>query len=198
MAVVCSWTSSTAEVGRAAAPGAGESDRGVAVSEHEGTWLRAGRVGAPHGLDGSFRVTFPSLQLLDSASEVLVDGAVRAIERRAGHTGRVILRIAGCSDRTAAEALRGSELLVAREGAPELDEDEWWAEDLEGLTVRDGTRTIGIVRRLLALPSCEVLEVAWDDGHAPELLVPLIGDAVRSVDLHARSIDVDLGFLGEG
>jgi 16S rRNA processing protein RimM len=40
-----------------------------------------------------------------------------------------------------------------------------------------------------------VLEVARPSG--PDLLVPLIGDAVRSVDIDRRVIDVDLGFLGE-
>ena len=43
--------------------------------------------------------------------------------------------------------------------APELGPDEWWAEDLEGCAVHDGDREVGTVRRLLALPSCEVLEV---------------------------------------
>jgi 16S rRNA processing protein RimM len=48
---------------------------------------------------------------------------------------------------------------------------------------------------MVALPSCEVLEVARDG--APDLLVPLVRDAVRSVDLGAGVIDVDLAFLGE-
>jgi 16S rRNA processing protein RimM len=98
-------------------------------------------------------------------------------------------------DREAAQALRGEELLVARDQAPGLEEDEWWAEDLEGCEVTDGVAVVGSVRRLLALPSCEVLEVARPSG--PDLLVPLIGDAVRSVDIDRRVIDVDLGFLGE-
>ena len=52
------------------------------------------------------------------------------------------------------------------------------------------------MRRLLALPSCEVLEVARAGGET-DLLVPLVSDAVRSVDLERREIDVDLAFLGE-
>jgi hypothetical protein len=51
------------------------------------------------------------------------------------------------------------------------------------------------VRALRALPSCEVLEVARVAGG--ELLVPLVADAVRRVDVAARRIDVDLAFLGE-
>ena len=46
-----------------------------------------------------------------------------------------------------------------------------------------------------ALPSVEVLEVDRPDGS--ELLVPLVRDCIRSIDLEARRIDVDLGFLGE-
>jgi 16S rRNA processing protein RimM len=55
---------------------------------------------------------------------------------------------------------------------------------------------VGTVARLLALPSCEVLEVVRAD-HADPLLVPLVRDAVRSVDIEGRAIDIDLAFLGE-
>ncbi len=159
-------------------------------------WLHAGRVGRPHGLDGSFLVADINAVLLRGAESVIVNGTERAIARRAGHDARMILRLEGCSDRAAVEAIRGQELFVARAQAPELDEDEWWAEDLEGLTVRDGDRTVGTVTRLLALPSCEVLEVERTDG-GDALLVPLISDAVRNVDLEGGQIDIDLSFLGE-
>jgi len=141
-------------------------------------------------------VAEPNAVLLRATDTVkLVDGE-RAIERLAGHDTRLILRLAGCSDRGAVEALRGQTLLVARGYAPELEPDEWWAEDLEGLTVGDGKRTVGTVKRLLALPSCEVLEVERSEGGEP-LLVPLISDAVRTVDLEQKRIDIDLQFLGE-
>ena len=61
--------------------------------------------------------------------------------------------------------------------------------------MHDGTRAVGTVRRLVELPSCEMLEVERDGGG--ELLVPLVTDAVREVDLDHRAIDVDLRFLGE-
>lgn len=80
--------------------------------------------------------------------------------------------------------------------APALEENEWWAEDLEGCIVRDGGHVVGTVRRLLALPSCEVLEVARGDSET-DLLVPLVLDAVRTVDLERREIEIDLHFLGE-
>jgi 16S rRNA processing protein RimM len=158
--------------------------------------LNAGRVGRPHGLDGSFHVTKPRAALLDAGRELIVEGRRARIVRRAGTDERPIVRLAGCEDRAGAEALRGRDLLVPRAEAPPLEPDEWWPEELEGCTVHDGTREVGVVRALRALPSCEVLEVAVDGGGGA-LLVPLIADAVRSVDVAARRIDIDLAFLGE-
>ncbi len=157
-------------------------------------WLRAGIIGRPHGLDGSVHVAQARSALLTVGVTVRVDGIDRAIERRAGTETQVIVRLEGFADRDAAEALRGCELHVARESAPALEADEWWAEDLEGCRVHDGEREVGTVTRLLALPSCEALEVAREG--AP-LLVPLVSDAVRAVDVAGKSIDVDLRFLGE-
>ena len=158
-------------------------------------WLHAGRVGRPHGLDGSFHVTRPNLELLENAASVMVDDRELEITRRAGTPRRLILRLQDHENRAAAEALRGKDMLVARSEAPELGPDEWWAEELVGCAVHDGARVVGTVRRLVELPSCEMLEVERAGGG--ELLVPLVSDAVREVDVDARAIDVDLRFLGE-
>lgn len=157
--------------------------------------LVAGRVGRPHGLDGSFHVTRPVEALLREGGAVEVRGASRRVTRLAGTPRRPIVRLDGCEDRDAAEALRGEDLLVPGGAEPALGDDEWWARDLEGCEVVDGNARIGVVRRLAGLPSCEVLEVARPDGS--EVLVPLVRDAVRSVDVAARRIDVSLRFLGE-
>jgi len=166
------------------------------VAAGEAGWLRAGVVGRPHGLDGSFHVNAPVAGLLELGGEVSIDGEPRRIERLAGHDARPIVRLDRCDTRDGAEQLRGRELLVGRERAPVLDEEEWWASDLEGCEVRDGDREVGVVARLLELPSCEVLEVRRRSGGA-DLLVPLVRDAVRTVDTEAGVIDVDLRFLGE-
>jgi 16S rRNA processing protein RimM len=160
----------------------------------DGDRLSAGRVGRPHGLDGSFYVTQAKPALLKVGTTVVVDDRELAISRRAGADSRPIVALDGYDDRRAAEALRGKELLVGRAEAPELEPGEWWAEDLEGCEVRDGDLRVGTVRRLLALPSCEVLEVERAD-RAPDLLVPLVTDAVREVDVERRVIEIDLAFL---
>jgi 16S rRNA processing protein RimM len=159
-------------------------------------WLRVGRIGSPHGLDGSFHVAEAKAPLLALGAAIQIAGERRTITRRAGTDARPIVRVEGCEDRAAAEGLRGLDILAPRDDAPPLEDDEWWAEDLESCRVHDGEREVGQVRRVLELPSCEVLEVARGDG-APDLLVPLIRDAVRRVDIEHGEIEIDLAFLGE-
>jgi 16S rRNA processing protein RimM len=159
-------------------------------------WLRAGLVGRPHGLDGSFHVAQASPRLLEVGMSVVIGSEPRRITRRAGQEGRPIIALEGCEDRPAAQALQGQELLVARQGAPDLPEGEWWVDDLEGCAVLHGQRVVGTVTRMLSLPSVDVLEVKRPDDQ-PDLLVPLIGDAVQSVDVEGKEIQVDLKFLGQ-
>ena len=158
-------------------------------------WLAAGRIGRPHGLDGSFHVTRPRAALLAAQTAIHAGDREMTIVRRAGTAERPILRLEGVDTREAAETLRGTDLLVARSAAPPLGEGEWWAEELEGCEVVDGAHPVGRVRELVALPSCEVLAV--ERPGAAELLVPMVSDAIRSVDVAARRIDIDLAFLGE-
>jgi 16S rRNA processing protein RimM len=125
----------------------------------------------------------------------MVEGVSRRIVRRAGTEQRPILRFEGFMAREDADALRGAELTIPRSDDM-LEDGEFWARDLEGCLVVDGEVSVGYVRRMSALPSVEVLEVDRADGS--ELMIPLVRDCIRSIDIEARRIDVDLGFLGEG
>jgi 16S rRNA processing protein RimM len=156
--------------------------------------LEAGRVGRPHGLDGSFYVTGPRPRLLALGTSVSVAGRIVAIVRRSGTDRRPIVRLQGVEDRPAAEALRGEALAVEQRQAPALTEGEWWAHELEGCEVVDGGHLLGTVSRLIELPSCEALEVVRDQGGEP-LLVPMVKDAIRRVDPAQARIEVNLDFL---
>jgi 16S rRNA processing protein RimM len=155
--------------------------------------IDAGRVGRPHGLDGSFHVTRALPDAFAEGDEIEVAGRMTRVVRRAGTDERPILRLEGCATRADAEALRGESLRVVETVVP-LEADEYWAHELEGCTVHDGDAEVGTVRRMLSLPSCEALEVERVGGG--EVLVPLVRDAVRSVDREGKRIDVDMGFVG--
>lgn len=140
------------------------------------TLVSAGRVGRPHGLDGSFWVEGASDELAGAAA-VTVVGRRLEVERRGGTAGRPLIRLTGLHD---PREVAGETLLVEAE----LAADEWLADDLVGREVVG----LGRVTRVLDGPSCDLLEL--DDG----TLVPFVRDAVRGVEDGA--IHVDRGFLG--
>jgi 16S rRNA processing protein RimM len=157
--------------------------------------LGAGHVGRPHGLDGGFHVSAARPRLLAAGVSVQIGGRAFTVQRCGGTEQRPVLHLDGVEDRDAAVALRGLEITVAADSAPSLEKDEFWAHQLEGCVVHDGRRTIGTVARLLELPSCEVLEVSRQEGAS--LLVPMVKDAIRHIDVEHRRVDVDVSFLGE-
>ena len=89
------------------------------------------------------------------------------------HSGRLLLRFASVEDRTAAEALRGTVLLVEVDPAelPE-DDDEWYDHQLVGLAAvaLDGT-PLGTVTEVVHLPAQDLLAVRTADER--EVLVPV-------------------------
>jgi 16S rRNA processing protein RimM len=171
-----------------------DAPQGDASAGHDAPELQAGRVGRPHGLDGSFYVTGPLPRLLTLGASVTVGGLTAEIVRRAGTEERPIVRLAGVNERSGAEALRGQALMLKETHAPTLGEGEWWAHELEGCEVLDGERLLGVVVRLIELPSCEALEVERAGG-GDRMLVPMVKDAIRRVDVAAGRIEVDGEFL---
>ena len=168
--------------GAPAAPAAGQ------------TGVQAGLVGRPHGLGGAFYVNRALAPLLGVGSAVSVAGHSRTVTRRAGTERHPIVALAGVEDRDSAASLRGQPLIVAREHTPVLGEDEWWAHELEGCEVFAGTQLLGKVARVVALPSCEALEVPRAAG---PLLVPMVKEAVRLMRPSERRIEIDADFLAE-
>jgi hypothetical protein len=86
---------------------------------------------------------------------------------------------------------RGAELAVRREDLPALPEDSYYVSDLVGMRVVDERgEEVGVVRDVLPGPANDALEL--DTG----LLLPLVEDCVRDVDLGERRILLNPGFTG--
>ena len=141
-------------------------------------------MGRPHGVAGAFVVVQPTarLELLDVGRYVLVDGREARIASRRGTRERPIVELEGGAPQP------GAAIEVPRESV-QLADGEYLVDDLIGCDVVDGERSLGVVTDVLVLPAADVLEVAGS------VLVPLVGDAIRSIDPAARRIDVDSGFL---
>ncbi|OZM78383.1 ribosome maturation factor RimM [Pseudonocardia sp. MH-G8] len=105
------------------------------------------------------------------------------VESARPHSGRLIVRFVEAPDRDAADALRGTRLLVAADAiAPPADDEEFHVHQLEGLRaeLEDGT-VAGTVREVVHGPGGELLVLARPDG--TDALVPFVQAIVPTVDL---------------
>ena len=95
------------------------------------------------------------------------------------------MSFAGLTDRTAAEALRGTMLVVDVDEAERFDDpDEFYDHHLIGLRARTPDATeVGVVADVLHLPAQDVLAIKRLDG--VEILVPFVAELVPAVDLDA-------------
>ncbi|MEE9140737.1 MAG: ribosome maturation factor RimM [Alphaproteobacteria bacterium] len=157
-------------------------------------------VGA-HGVQGAVRVR----SFTDDPGDVGAYGPVSdesgertfELEVTGRAKGAVIARIAGVSDRDAAQALAGLELHVPRAALPEPEEDEFYYADLAGLVAElaDGTR-LGKVAAVYNFGAGDVVEVERDEGGS--LMVPFTRAVVPVVDLDAGRMVIDppAGLIG--
>jgi 16S rRNA processing protein RimM len=143
-----------------------------------------GRVGKPHGLDGSFVVEHASddARWFATGSRLIVGGEPAVVVAAKVAGGRRVIRL----DR---EAQRGSALEVERAALPATEEGEFYVFELVGLEVVEETgRSLGKVVSVAPGVANDALEL---EGGA---MLPLVEDCVRDVDLAARRILVAPGF----
>ncbi|HEX2044929.1 MAG TPA: ribosome maturation factor RimM [Gaiellaceae bacterium] len=147
-------------------------------------WVAIGRVGRPHGLDGSFVVE----QASDAAERFAPGARVYVGREPAGVVGakragnRLVVRL----DRTPA---RGALLELPAAELPAAGEGSFYVFELVGLAVEEeGGRRLGLVQDVAPGVANDVLEL--DTG----LALPMVEDCVLDVDLHRRRIVVAPGF----
>jgi 16S rRNA processing protein RimM len=151
-------------------------------------FVEVGRVGRPHGRDGSFVVETASddPQRFEVGAELWVDGeATRVVaSKRAG--GRPVIAL----DR---EVERGAVLQVPASDLPAPEEDAYYVFQLVGLSVEEeGGRALGCVRAVEPGVANDVIEL--DSG----LALPLHEACVLEVDVDAGRIVVARGFAEAG
>lgn len=144
-----------------------------------------GRVGRPHGVDGSFFVEDASEapERFATGAALLVDGEpARITVSKRGAGGRPVLKL----DRPVP---RGATLAVRRDELPEPGEDAYYVFQLVGLAVEEeGGRALGTVTDVDNGPANDSLVL--DCG----LLLPLVESCVLDLDLAGGRIVVARGF----
>ncbi|WEX77290.1 ribosome maturation factor RimM [Sinorhizobium numidicum] len=152
-------------------------------------------IGAAQGLRGEVRVksyTEDPTALGDYGNLHSADGRVFEVLEIREAKNMVVVRFRGINDRTAAEGLNGLELFVERDNLPDddLDEDEFFYADLEGLEAVDGTgKSYGSVTGVFDFGAGDLLELKGP-GKRP-VLIPFTEWSVLEIDLEAGRLLVD-------
>jgi 16S rRNA processing protein RimM len=159
--------------------------------------LRIGYVAGSHGLHGALRVRTddPGSTTLDTLKRLFVENAaggrrefkVLGVSALGAGNQRVMLE--GIGDADAAEALRGGVVMVAVADLPPLGEGQFYYFQLAGAEVMltDGRR-LGTIEDIMSTGAHDVWVVR--DG-AREVLVPVIADVVKAMDLGARRVTIE-------
>jgi len=146
-----------------------------------------GRVGRPHGLDGSFVVERPSdsPERFAVGAKLFAGGEPAEVVSAKRSGGRLVIRLA-------APVARGAALEVDRAALPPPEPDAYYVFQLVGLRVEEeGGRELGRVADIE--PGVANDALALDSG----ALLPLIGACVLDIDLEAGRIVVARGFAAE-
>ena len=146
--------------------------------------VRIGRVGRPHGIDGAFFVEQPSddTRWWKTGASFLAAGKPVQVVAHRTSSGRPVIKL----DKPVE---RGAFLEVERDALPPTEEDEYYAFELVGRAVVEETgRELGTVKAVTPGVANDVLELDT------AVLLPMVEDCVRSVDLAAARIVVADGF----
>jgi 16S rRNA processing protein RimM len=162
-----------------------------------------GRLVAPYGVRGWFKLhsfaddpaawcSMPQWWLAADAEQAPEAWRAYKLEEVREHGKGLIAKLVGVDDRTAAEALQGVYVGAPREAMPEVEDDEFYWDDLIGLDVlNEKGESLGKVASLISAAANDVLVVQEGEGEQKqERLLPFVGDVVLEVDRAAGAIRV--------
>jgi 16S rRNA processing protein RimM len=180
----------------AATPGTTGTPRRPRIGQTADGLLRVGYIAGSHGLHGALRVRTddPGSTTLATLKRLFVETAAgrrefKVLGSSALSAGNHRVMLEAISDADAAEALRGGAVMVAAADLPPLKEGEFYYFQLAGAEVilTDGRR-LGIIEDIMSTGAHDVWVVR--DGER-EVLVPVITDVVKAMDLEARRVTIE-------
>ncbi len=148
---------------------------------------------APHGRRGTLRVRAAgSGNHLREGVEPFVAGRRRRISQVRRTPKGFLVDLEDVGDRSEAANLRGEGLVLDRRELDAPEEDEFYVDDLVGLTaVGESGEVLGTVEETFETPAHEVLVLREEENEdAPARYVPFTSEHVPDVDLAAGRVTV--------
>ena len=158
-------------------------------------FLRVGIIVNTHGLKGEVKVkpTTDDIERFDYLDEIILDNGKNKINTRVKSVKYlnkfVVLGFEGFNSINEVEGLRNYDIMVDRDNAIELDEDENFIGDLIGCKVYEGEKYIGKIKDVLFTKANDVYVI---DYEGKEILIPVIKDCVLDIDIYNQKIEVKL------
>lgn len=156
-----------------------------------------GKIVGAHGVAGTVKVFFytDSKEIFSAGDDIFLQSSggglfERTIKWIKPHNRHVLLAFKGVVGRNAAEALKGSLLLINKNQLPEPEENTYYWSDLIGMTVNntDG-EYVGVLKEIIATGANDVYVIK---NREKEILIPAIASVVNRVDLKKRCMRVTL------
>lgn len=159
--------------------------------------LRVGVIASTHGVRGEVKVfpTTDDASRFNTLKQVTLDTGKEQIPLEIEHVkyfkNMVILKFKGYDNINDIEKYKSRDLLIPRDQAVELEEDEYFIADLIGLNVvTDEGEALGTLKDVMETGANDVYIVARSDGK--ELLLPAIGDCILDVDMEEGRMTVHI------
>lgn len=159
--------------------------------------LQVGVITNTHGIKGEVKV-FPTTddpQRFLKLDQVIIDTGKEhktiEIEQVKFFKQFVILKFRGIDHIEEVEKYKSNPLLITRQQAVELEEDEYFIADLIGMTVEsDQGEVLGIIRNVLQTGANDVYCIG--NNQEDEILIPAIKECVLTVDTQENKMKVHL------
>lgn len=167
------------------------------MSDRSESLLEIGKIVGTHGLRGDLKVHLNSgePEILLATKQVFLhlpsgDKLTAIPVRQALHKGQVLLRLQGFESINQVEHMIGGIVLLPEDQLPELDDDEFYWTQLDGLKVIDRQR--GMIGRLVQMFTTAAHDTYVVNGELGEVLIPAVAQFVTEIDLQQQVMHVDL------
>lgn len=159
-------------------------------------FLQVGVISSTHGIRGEVKV-FPTTDdpaRFKKLKKVLLDTGKERLELEIQSVKFfkqfVIVKFRGIDNINDIEKYKGKSLMVPREDAVQLEEDEYYIADLIGMEVYTDGGRFGTLKDVMETGANEVY-IIDSDGHG-EVLVPAIHDCILDVDVEKQTMKIRL------
>lgn len=159
----------------------------------DGRLIDIGRIVASHGVRGEFRISpltdFPerfsdmkTLRLFDGSGSFRLELRIESVRIRPDN-GDILVRAEGISDRNQADGLRGLFVKIRSDERVDLQDDEYWIDDLLGLSIveQETGKKIGVLCEVTSTGGGDIYSVKLSCGRV--FMVPAVREYILSVDV---------------